>query len=159
MWSGEHACKESTQRQGQMECQLCRNTTTQFGNSLVRNCLYTSGSHGLHLSFVRLSCQPDVNLQTEANPLTSPHQDKNRCSLLSACEKWKVLVSQSCLILFDFMDYSCQAPLSMGFSRQEYWNGLPFPSPGDLPNLWIEPRSSALQVDSLPSETPGKPIY
>ena len=45
-----------------------------------------------------------------------------------------------------------QAPLSMGFSRQEYWSGLPFPSPGDLPNPGIEPRSPALQADALPSE-------
>ena len=43
----------------------------------------------------------------------------------------------------------------MGFSRQEYWSGLPFPSPGDLPDPGIEPRSSALQADSLPSEPPG----
>ena len=49
-----------------------------------------------------------------------------------------------------------QAPLSMGFSRQEYWNELPFPSPGDLPNSGTEPRSPALQVDSLPTEPPGK---
>ena len=49
-----------------------------------------------------------------------------------------------------------QASLSMGFSRQEYWSGLPFPSPGDLPDPEIEPRSSALQADALPSETPGK---
>ena len=52
---------------------------------------------------------------------------------------------------------ACQAPLSMGLSRQEYWSRLPFPSPGDLPNPGIEPRSPALQVDSLPSEPPGKP--
>ena len=45
-----------------------------------------------------------------------------------------------------------QAPPSMGFSRQEYWNGLPFPSPGDLPNPGIEPGSSTLQADSLLSE-------
>ena len=44
----------------------------------------------------------------------------------------------------------------MGFSRQEYWSGLPFPSPGDLPNPGIEPRSLALQADFLPSEPPGK---
>ena len=50
-----------------------------------------------------------------------------------------------------------QAPLSMGFSRQEYWSGLPFPSPGDLPNPGIEPESPALQVDALSSEPPGKP--
>ena len=49
------------------------------------------------------------------------------------------------------------APLSMGFSRQEYWSGLPFLSPGDLPNLGIGPRSPSLQADSLPSEPPGKP--
>ena len=50
-----------------------------------------------------------------------------------------------------------QASPSMGFSRQECWSGLPFPSPGDLPNPGIEPRSPALQADALPSEPPGKP--
>ena len=50
-----------------------------------------------------------------------------------------------------------QAPLSMEFSRQEYWSGKPIPSPGDLPDSGIEPRSPALQVDSLPSESLGKP--
>ena len=49
-----------------------------------------------------------------------------------------------------------QASLSMGFSRQEYCSGLPFPSPGDLPDPGIEPRSPALQADALPSETSGK---
>ena len=48
-----------------------------------------------------------------------------------------------------------QAPLSVGFSRQEYWSGLPFPSPGALPNPGIEPRSPALQADALPSEPSG----
>ena len=50
---------------------------------------------------------------------------------------------------------ACLAPLSMGFSRQQHWSGLPFPSPGDLPNTGIEPRSPALQADSLPSELRG----
>ena len=50
-----------------------------------------------------------------------------------------------------------QAPLSMGFSRQEYWNGLPFPSPGDLSHPGIKPWSPALQADSLPTELQGKP--
>ena len=45
----------------------------------------------------------------------------------------------------------------MGFSRQEYWSGLPFPSPGDLPDPGIEPQSPALPADSLPCEPPGKP--
>ena len=47
------------------------------------------------------------------------------------------------------------APQSMGFSRQEYWSGLPFPSPGDLPDPWIEPRSPTLQADTSPSEPQG----
>ena len=50
-----------------------------------------------------------------------------------------------------------QAPPSMEFSRQEYWSGLPFPSPGDLPDPGIEPGSPALQADALPSEPPGNP--
>ena len=50
-----------------------------------------------------------------------------------------------------------QAPLSMGFPRQEYWSGLPFPFPGDLPNPGIELGSPVLQEDSLPSEPPGRP--
>ena len=52
-----------------------------------------------------------------------------------------------------------QAPLSMGFSRQEYWSGLPFPSPGDLPDSEIEPGSPTLLADALTSQPPGKPIF
>ena len=51
-----------------------------------------------------------------------------------------------------------QAPPSMEFSRQEYWSGLPFPSPGDLPDPGIKPGSPALQADALPSEPSGKPL-
>ena len=51
---------------------------------------------------------------------------------------------------------SYQASPSVGFSRQEYWSGLPLPSPGDLPNPGIEPRSPTLQADALPSEPLGK---
>ena len=51
-----------------------------------------------------------------------------------------------------------QAPLSMGFSRQEYWSGLPFPSPGDLPAPEIKPESPSFQADALTSEPPVKPI-
>ena len=54
---------------------------------------------------------------------------------------------------------ACQAPLSMGFARQEYWNGLSFPSPGDLPDLGIKSKSPALQVDSLPLSHLGSPLY
>ena len=52
---------------------------------------------------------------------------------------------------------ACQAPLSMGFSRQEDWSGFPFPSPGYLPNPGIKPSSPALQADSLPTELQGSP--
>ena len=65
--------------------------------------------------------------------------------------------TRSCPTLCDPWTVGCQAPLSMGFSRQEYWSGLPFPSPGDLPDPGIKPKSPALQADSLPSEPPGKP--
>ena len=68
------------------------------------------------------------------------------------------LVTKSCLTLATPWTVACQAPLSMGFSRQEYWSGLPFPSPEDLPDLGIEPGSSALQADSLPTELQGKPF-
>ena len=66
--------------------------------------------------------------------------------------------SLSCVRLFVTpWTVACQAPLSMGFSRQEYWSGLPFPSPGDLPNPGIEPGSPALQAGALSSEPPGNP--
>ena len=56
------------------------------------------------------------------------------------------------------MDYSLPGSLSMEFSRQEYWSGVPFPSPGDLPDSGIEPSSPALQANTLPSEPPAKPM-
>ena len=60
-----------------------------------------------------------------------------------------------------FVTVAYQAPLSMGLSRQEYWSGLPFPSPGHLPNPGIKPRSPALREDSLPAEleTLSKPAF
>ena len=62
------------------------------------------------------------------------------------------LVAKLCPTLATPWTIACQAPLSMGFSRQIYWSGLPFPSPGDLPDPGIEPRSPALQAYSLPTE-------
>ena len=69
--------------------------------------------------------------------------------------KKEMLVTQSHLTLYDPWTGVCQAPLSMGFSRQEYWSGFPFPSPGDLPDPGMEPGSPAVQADSLPSEPLG----
>ena len=61
-------------------------------------------------------------------------------------------VVKSCLTFATPWTVACQAPLSMGFFRQEYWSGLPFSSPGDLPNPGIEPGAPALQADALPTE-------
>ena len=63
--------------------------------------------------------------------------------------EWSTIVSNS---LQPPWTVACQVPLSMGLSRQEYWSGLPFPSPGNLPDPGIEPGSPALQADSLSSE-------
>ena len=66
--------------------------------------------------------------------------------------------SLSCVPLFVTLGtVAYQALLSMGFSRQVCWSGLPFPSPGEVPEPGIEPRSPALQADALPSEPPEKP--
>ena len=65
-----------------------------------------------------------------------------------------VLVAQSCPTLVTPWTAEHQASLSVGFLRQEYYSGLPFASPGNLPNPEVEPRSPALQADSLPSEPP-----
>ena len=65
----------------------------------------------------------------------------------------------SCVRLFATLwTVAHQAPPPMGFSKEEYWSGLPFPSPWDLPNPGIKPRSPTLQADTLTSEPPGKPI-
>ena len=71
------------------------------------------------------------------------------CACVCVC----VCVSFSC-VLVPLWTVTCQAPLSKGFPRQEFWNGLPFSSPGDLPNPEIIPRSPTLQADSLLSESP-----
>ena len=89
---------------------------------------------------------------------------------LKRCTAWELWVkfylgqNENCsqetapqVALRDCSKEALQAPLSLEFSRQEYWSGLPFPSPGDLPNPGIEPGSPALQADSLPSEALGKP--
>ena len=69
-------------------------------------------------------------------------------------------VKVSCTIMSDSVipwTAACSTPPSKEFSRQEYWSGLPFPSPGGLPHPGIEPRSPTLQADSLPTEPLGKP--
>ena len=68
------------------------------------------------------------------------------------------LVIKSCPALVNPWTVARQAPLSIGFLRQECWSGLPFPSPGDLPDPGTEPLSLALQADSLPTDQQGSPV-
>ena len=81
----------------------------------------------------------------------------NKRNVLHVLSILLCIVTQSCPTLCNPMD--CGAYQSMEFSRQEYWSGLPCPAPGDLPNPGVEPRSPALQMDSLPSEPTGKHEY
>ena len=85
-------------------------------------------------------------------PVNTQNHIRGRSLALSLSE-----VAKSCLTLATPWTVACQASLSMGFSRQEYWNGSPFPSPGDLHDPGIEPTSPVLQADSLPTELWRKP--
>ena len=90
-------------------------------------------------------------------------KEGNTCGVMARshrCSEWQVWML-SMLICFRVTLWTAahQTPLFMEFSRQEYWNGLSFPSPGDLPNPGMEltsPSASALQADSLPTEPPGE---
>ena len=77
-------------------------------------------------------------------------------NLIVVDEKVKVKLLNHVRLFVTPWTVAYQAPPSMGFSRQEYWSGLPFPFPGDLPDPGIKPGSPALKADSLPSEPPGK---
>ena len=106
---------------------------------MVNLVIYTLGHWSVLIAFSPFS--PSLLLATlTALPKVTKH--------MGLC----VLVAQLCPTLCNLMDVAHQAPLSKEFSRQEYWNELPFPSPEDLPDPGIEPRSPALQADSLPTE-------
>ena len=83
---------------------------------------------------------------TAGDSLLSEPQEKPYSSMLSHFSRVRLCATP--------WSVSSQAPLSLGFPRQEYWSGLPFPSPGDLPDPRIKPRSPELKADSLPSEPP-----
>ena len=86
------------------------------------------------------------------------NQNYNELSPPTSQNKVDKVKSLSCVQLFGTpWTVAYQAPQSMEFPRQEYWNGLPFPSPGDLPDPGIEPRSPTLQADALLSKPLGKP--
>ena len=91
------------------------------------------------------------NHRTEMDgELLPPGVSKLHIVFMCACTR-----AQSCLIVTPW-PAACQAPLSMGYTRQKYWSRLPFPTPGDLPDPGIESASAVLQADSLPTETWGK---
>ena len=124
-----------------------------LGSHLGRMAFSESTSSGLFLPHTHSGEQGHVMLHyTAYNIATS-------CSLtpLHPYIGGGGIVTKSCPTLATPWTVACQAPLSMGFSRQEYWSGLPFPSPGNLPNPGIEPGSPVLQADSLPTELQGKP--
>ena len=97
-------------------------------------------------------------METEESQKIGFVEEHNNGVMPRVVERKKVK-SLSCVRLFVTpWTVAYLGPLSMGFSRQEYWSGLPVPSPGDLPHPGIEPRSPALWADALTSEPPGKPI-
>ena len=93
-------------------------------------------------------------------PLPDPYlYDSKECFHCYSLRFARVLICFNHVPLFEIpWTIAHQLPLSMEFSRQEYWSEFPFPSPGDLPNSGIEPKFPSLQADSLPSETLGKPV-
>ena len=100
------------------------------------------------------------NIPLEDIPWGKSSNYKQRHSWVEHREKKKresEVVSLVRLFVTPWTNVAHQSPPTMGFSRQEYWSGVPFPSPGDLPNPGIKPRSPALQADPLTSEPPGKP--
>ena len=96
----------------------------------------------------------EIHWVTEQSPIGC-----NELQLLTMTEEMVVCTCVLSLVQFSatLWTIACQAPLPMGFPKQEYWSGLPFPSPGDLPDTGIEPGSPTLQADALPSEPLGKP--
>ena len=117
-------------------------------------------NRGLTLKLLPLVVIPQTSL---SRPVEAPKPWQNDADTQSTCPylgwHWNcvVLDAQSCLFLCSPMD--CSLLDSTEFSRQEYWNGLPFPSPRDLPDSGIKPGSPALQADSLPFEPPQKPSW
>ena len=99
---------------------------------------------------LRPTCLPTKKIKTWNRSSIVTHSIKTLKMVHTQRWKWKSL---SCVWLFA----TPRTIQSVEFSRPEYWSGQPFPSPGDLPNPGIEPRSPTLQVDSLPTQPQGKP--
>ena len=143
-------CQEATVRTG-------HGTTDwfQIGSGLRQGCILSPCLFNLHADYIMgnaglVEAQAGIKI-ARRNINNLRYADDTTLMAESESE-----VAQSCLFATPWT-VVYQAPPSMGFSRQECWSGLTFPSPGDLPDPGIEPRSPALQADALPSEPPGKP--
>ena len=124
-----------------------------------KQCKKMLGEDGRLQAEEKLGTDPTSKLQKEpTSPPPSPWSwtsNHNKCVCKPPMFSTLLL---SCVSLFVTpWIVAHQAPLSIGFIRQEYWSGFPWPPPGNLPNPGIEPGFPGLQVDSLPSEPPGKP--
>ena len=114
--------------------------------------------HTLNITYEKYSCNHIFIMENVQKLLET--------QVSFSCFEWYALCtdvvhaqSLSCVQLFVTpWTVNCQAPLSMEFSRQEYWSRLPFPTPEGLPDPGIEPRTPTLQADTLPSEPLGKPM-
>ena len=110
------------------------------------------------LWFITFRCSTGLVLRTRlftgskmCISVASTHCARSACSLPSCFSRVQIFATVWAVV--------CQVPLSMGVSRREYWSGLPCPPPGDLPDPGIKPASPASQADSLPTESPGKPMF
>ena len=113
--------------------------STRAGGMGATDC---SGRGHTYIRYLFIEYKSQTSYRIQITKLQGWRQSKNENNLADESESE---VAQSCLTLCDPMDSSLhQASPSMGFSRQEYWSGLPFPSPGNLPNPGIEPRSLTL---------------
>ena len=111
--------------------------------------------HPLHRGARQDSSTPAELLEAEDGILVTSSQLQNEHTCHCPVPSRRVSHSAVPLSLQHPRTVAHQGPLSVGFSRQQYWSGLPFPSPEDLPHPGIEPKSPALQVDTLPSELQG----
>ena len=116
---------------------------------------FTNSFGAVQFSSVAQSCLTFCDPVNRSTPGLPVHHQLLYFCFFFCITKCGGFVTKSCLTLVTPWTVARQAPLSFGFSRQEYLSGLPFSSPGDLPNPGTEPGSLALQADSLPTELPG----
>ena len=125
------------------------------GNPLQYSCLENPRDRGAWWAAVYGVAQSRTQLK-QLSSRSSPRIKSNQEMRRATCLGGGGLVTKLCPTLATPWTAACQASLFIGFPRQEYCSGLPFPSPGDLPDLGIEPMSPALQADSFPPSHQGR---